>query len=282
MTTTNICIIGAGPCGLMTARAFQQAGIGFEVLEKHTDVGGLWDITNTGTPVYEAAHFISSRTLSGFPDYPMPDNYPDYPSQPQIDAYIKSFAKAYDLYPNIRFGMLVTDVQPSADGTWNVSTSDGNTRNYQGVVCCNGPLWSANTPTLRGEFSGVIRHAQTFKKSTEFQHKRILVVGGGNSGVDIACEAATFADAAFLSIRRGYYFIPKYIFGKPADVFAAEGPKLPRKLEQWVFQKLLRLITGDQTKFGLPKARPQIIGVAPVTKFRYFQSFRPRQTSSQA
>ena len=81
---SEILIIGAGPAGLTIAKELKERNISFEQIEKHSDVGGLWDIENPGTPLYETAHFISSKTLSAFPDYPMPSSYPDYPSRKQI------------------------------------------------------------------------------------------------------------------------------------------------------------------------------------------------------
>ena len=257
-------IIGAGPCGLMTARAFKLANIDFEILEKNTDVGGLWDINNDGTPIYEAAHFISSRTKSGFPDFPMPDNYPDYPNYQQILDYIRSYSRHHGLYDAILFNKKVLKVQKIAEEDWLVTTADGDNRHYAGIICANGTLWSENMPVLRGAFEGIIRHGKSFKKSSELIGKKVLVIGGGNSGVDIACEAATYADKAVLSMRRGYHIIPKYVFGKPTDVFADEGPKLPMKIEQWVLSKLLKIVFGDQTKLGLPKPDHKILESHPI------------------
>ena len=88
--------------------------------------------------------------------------------------------------------------------------------------------------------------------------------------MDIACEAATFGNAAFLSLRRGYHFIPKYIFGKPADVFADEGPKLPRKMEQWFFEKVIKAINGDQTRLGLPKPDHKLLESHPILNSQIF------------
>ncbi len=258
------CIVGAGPCGLMTARAFKYANIAFDVLEKHSDVGGIWDIDNEGSPMYDAAHFISSRTKSGFPDFAMPDTYPDYPSHRQILTYIHAFAKHYNLYENILFNKKVVRVERLAENDWLVSTEDGQNKHYTGVICANGTLWAENSPSLKGSFDGVIRHGKDFKMSSELTDKKVLVIGAGNSGVDIACEAATYAKSAFLSMRRGYHIIPKYFFGKPADVFADEGPKLPMKIEQWVFAKLMRIMLGDPKKLGLPKPDHKIFESHPI------------------
>ena len=99
----TVCIIGGGPGGLCMARALKRQGLNYEQFERHSDFGGVWDLDNPGTPMYESAHFISSRDLSGFLDYPMPKHFPDYPSNRQILEYLRSFARAFGLYDKVRF-----------------------------------------------------------------------------------------------------------------------------------------------------------------------------------
>lgn len=263
MKTPPIAIIGAGPSGLSIARALAKAQLPFVIYEKHRNTGGLWDIENEGSPMYESAHFISSKTLSGFPAFPMPDDYPDYPTRKQLCAYIQAFAKHFDLEKDIIFNIKIEKVEKHED-SWKLTTAKGESYFHQELICANGTLWQPNIAQYRGTFSGIIRHSNTFKKSTEFLNKRVLVVGGGNSGVDIACEAASFADEAYLSMRRGYYFIPKHVFGVPSDVFSHGGPKLPLKVNQWIFKKLLKIVVGDQTKFGLPKPDHELFESHPL------------------
>jgi cation diffusion facilitator CzcD-associated flavoprotein CzcO len=258
-----VCIIGAGPSGLAAAKAFKKHNISFFIVEKHANAGGIWDIENPGSPMYEAAHFISSKTLSGFPGHPMPEHYPDYPGREQILAYIQSFAIKEGLVEHIHFNTKVTKVNKLADDEWEIQ-SDKKTYLASAVVCACGPLWTPNIPQFEGVFSGQIRHSNTFKKSEEFRDKRVLIVGGGNSGVDIACEAAIYAKEAHLSMRRGYRFIPKHIFGVPSDVFSHGGPKLPMWIQQPVFSFLLKLVVGDQTKYGLPKPDHKLLESHPL------------------
>ena len=94
-------IVGAGPSGLAAARALRDAGVPFDVIERHRDVGGIWDLESANTPMYESAHFISSKTLSGFDGFPMPADYPDYPARPLVLEYIRAFADAHDLRSHI-------------------------------------------------------------------------------------------------------------------------------------------------------------------------------------
>ena len=93
----DTCIIGAGPAGLAAARALKERGLPYTHIERNSGVGGLWDIDAEGSPMYESAHFISSKTMSGLTGFPMPDDYPDYPSHKQILAYLRSFAEHYEL-----------------------------------------------------------------------------------------------------------------------------------------------------------------------------------------
>ena len=260
------CIIGAGPSGLATARAFAEAGIPFDILERHSDVGGIWDMANERTPMYESAHFISSRTQSAFDDFPMPDDYPDYPGWRQIRDYIRSFAERYGLRDIVEFGADVQRVAPASDAptAWDVTLGSGETRRYRGVVCATGHNWDPVVPSYPGKFDGESYHSFEYRSLAEFAGKRVLVIGGGNSGCDIACDAAAAASAAFISMRRGYHFLPKHIFGQPTDAFFRSGPHLPAWLAQPLLAGLLRVLVGDLRRYGLPKPDHKVLESHPI------------------
>jgi hypothetical protein len=261
-SSERFCIIGAGPSGLAQARAFAALGVDFDMFERHHSPGGLWDLENPGTPMYESAHFISSRTMSGFVGYPMPDDYPDYPSRAQVLDYLRGFARRYGLSSRVQFGRSVESVVPDAGAF--VVTVDGQSQRYAGVVCASGVNWTPRLPTYPGHFSGLLRHACAYVRPSEFDGKRVLIVGLGNSGADIACDAARHAQRAWVSVRRGYHFIPKHIFGKPADVFSAEGPHLPLWLERPLFSFLLRLLVGDVRRLGMPTPDHRVLETHPL------------------
>ncbi|SPH21070.1 putative monooxygenase [Ascidiaceihabitans donghaensis] len=266
VVNNRACIVGAGPGGLALARAFKNLGIAFDVFERHSEVGGVWDLENPGTPMYDSAHFISSKTHSYFSDFPMPDHYPDYPSNRQIFDYMKNFARHYNLYDHITFNTEVTQTT-FANEMWNVTLAHGETRQYRWMVCVSGTTWHPKMPAWASQtdaFDGEVRHANSFRHMDEFRGKRVLVVGAGNSGCDIACDAAVAGDAAFISVRRGYHFVPKHIMGKPADVFGDEGPHMPMWLAQRVFGGLLRFLNGDIRRFGLPKPDHKIFESHPI------------------
>jgi cation diffusion facilitator CzcD-associated flavoprotein CzcO len=182
-----------------------QHGIEFEILEKHSDTGGIWDPENAGSPMYESAHFISSKTTSGFYGLPMPDDYPDYPTYRQIRDYIRAFAVEFGLYDHIVFNAHVERTKLEDEGSWTVTVAgEAEPRRYRGLICANGTTWTPNLPTYPGleTFGGEVRHANIYRDPAELRGRRVLIVGAGNSGVDIACDAARNAESSFFSVRR--------------------------------------------------------------------------------
>jgi cation diffusion facilitator CzcD-associated flavoprotein CzcO len=187
------------------------------VVEREGDVGGIWDASLPHSPVYRSAHMISSKPLTEFPDFPMPREYPDYPSHKQALAYLRAYARQLGLYEHIRFGHTVELAERTAGGEWSLRFSDGSARTYTGLVVAAGVHWIPSTPEVPGRFDGEIIHSCRYKTPEICADKRVLVVGAGNSGCDIAVEASHHAARTFLSVRRGYHYIPKYAFGRPID-----------------------------------------------------------------
>ncbi len=257
-------IVGAGPSGLSAAVALAERKIPFEIVDAGDRVGGIWDIDRAETPMYEAAHFISSRTVSGFPGFPMPDDYPDYPRHDQIFRYIQSYAEHHGLMTRVQHNTRVERAEPQ-NGGWTVRLDSGEERHWSALVVATGVTWHPHRPSVKGSFDGDQMHAFDFRSGDVFRGRKVLVVGGGNSGADIACEAARNAERAFISLRRGYHFLPKYVFGKPSDVFAHEGPQLPWRLEEIVFGWLVnKLLVGNLKRYGLPKPDHPILRTHPI------------------
>lgn len=275
MPHAPIGIIGAGPAGLALGAALRARGLEFEILDAGRGPGGIWDIDRPDTPMYESAHFISSKSLSGFPGFPMPDAYPDYPRHDQVLAYLREFAAHHDLQRHTRFGVTVARAHrepgsgPDPAPRWTVALDDGDERSYAALCLATGANWHPVIPDLPGTFSGEAIHSFEYRSPDLFRGRRVLIVGAGNSGCDIACDAARAARRAFVSVRRGYHFVPKYVFGKPADVFAHEGPALPAWLERRVFSFLIRrLLVGDVTRFGLPRPDHDVLESHPIMNTR--------------
>ena len=249
-------VVGAGPSGLSVALALRRAGVAFEGVEAGSCVGGLWNMDNPGSAIYESAHFISSAARSGWADMPMPDHYPDYPRWWEIRDYIHAWAAHHGLGRHFDFGLRTESAVPAAtdDGeTWIVTLSNGEVRRYRGVVACPGFQRVPQAPSYPGAFTGEARHAQTYKSADEFRDRRVMVVGAGNSAVDIAVDAAVAADRAVISTRRGYWFFPKLIGGVPFDCFAYNTVSSQDRL-----RRFLEIHVGDVSRvgFGQPDHPP--------------------------
>lgn len=259
-------VIGAGPMGLAAARNLDRQGIAFTGFEQHSDVGGLWDIANPHSTMYQSAHLISSKTTTEFAEFPMPASAATYPRHDEMRRYFCSYASHFDLYRHYEFSTRVSAVKPDGEGGWLVTTErngDCQTRRFAGVLIANGTLHHPNRPHFEGEFSGTLMHAADYRSAAQLAGKKVLVVGCGNSGADIAVEAVHHATSVDISVRRGYYFIPKFIFGKPTDTLGGKL-KLPRRLKQFLDATLIRAVMGKPSQFGLPDPDYRIYESHPV------------------
>ncbi|MEM8605388.1 MAG: NAD(P)/FAD-dependent oxidoreductase, partial [Cyanobacteria bacterium P01_H01_bin.121] len=176
-------IIGAGFVGLGMAQALQVAQIAYDQVDASDAIGGNWY-----HGVYEMAHIISSKKVTQFSHFPMPDHYPDFPSARQMRDYLWSFADAYQLRDRIELNRTVTYVRPVEQNHWEVTFANGEQRLYQGVLLCNGHHWNQRWPEFQGRFNGEILHSKDYKKPDQLRGKKVLVIGGGNSACDVAAE----------------------------------------------------------------------------------------------
>jgi cation diffusion facilitator CzcD-associated flavoprotein CzcO len=270
------CVIGAGAAGLATARHLGGAGIPFEVIERERDVGGIWDAALPHSPVYQSAHLISSKPLTQFPDHPMPREYPDYPEHGQALAYLRSYAKAFGLYERVRFETTVERCERVAPGEWRVTFGDGAMRGYAGVLVAAGVHRVPSAPTIPGGFEGVTMHSAGYKTPEIFRGRRVLVVGAGNSGCDIAAEAGRHAERTYLSVRRGYHFIPKYALGRPTDQVGELGHRLrlPLALRRRLNGLVLRAAVGRPEDYGLPRPDHELLESHPIVNSEILPAIR--------
>ena len=258
-----VCVVGAGPHGLIAARALKKSGVPFAILEKNDDIGGLWDITNPGTPMYESCHFVSSKNGSSYFDFPMPASYPDYPSRLQILAHIRRFADAYGLREHVEFNSKVVQAAPDGE-RWIVETEDGRVRSFEALIVCPGCTWHPRLPDFRGRFDGKIMHSVEYKNAQQLAGKKVLIVGMGNSGADIACDAVRTAAKVFVSMRRGYNFVPKHLFGVPTLDLLNDPTLVPEGLRGIDFPAAVKLHIGDITRLGFPQPDHEVGETHPV------------------
>ena len=264
------CLIGAGAAGLASGKALADQGIDFDWFEKGSYVGGLWQIDNDngGAAAYRSLHLNSSRPRTEYPSYPMPQDWADYPPYHQVAEYFEDFADHFGLRERITFNTAVERVEPIdglGENGWRVTTSDGRTRSYQNVLIANGHHSSPKIPHFDGEFTGESFHAHDYRDADVFAGKRVLVIGVGNSGMDIACDASRSASSVLLSTRHGVHVIPKYALGKPVDQLSSPlMAYVPFAVERLAYETIVRLSTGRPQDRGLPAPDHRLLGAHPT------------------
>jgi hypothetical protein len=253
----KLAVIGAGPVGLAVARALRQARIPYEQLEARDDLGGNWY-----QGVYESAHIISSKKTTEYADFPMPEDYPDFPSAMQMLAYLNSYADTFGLRSGIQFRITVLMAKPLPDERWELELAGGEKRIYKGLIVCNGHHWDKRYPNYPGKFTGAYLHSKDYQRPEQLAGKRVLVIGGGNSACDVASEAARVGRECHISLRRGYWFLPKTIFGVPIpELVPGWMPVFAQRIMLRVF---LRVVFGKYEKYGLPKPDHKIFEHHPT------------------
>ena len=263
----RVAIIGAGPCGLTALKVLRQAGLTDVVAYERGDrLGGNWVYSSAlgHSSVFESTHLISSKRLSGFSDFPMPDDYPDYPSHRHVLAYFEAYARHFKLNDGIRFRAGVAKAEPLAAGGWELVLEDGTRERCDHLLVANGHHWAPRLPEYPGTFSGDFLHSHDCKSNELSRERRVLVIGGGNSACDLAVEASRVAVRVGISVRRGYYIVPKLIFGQPPDVLNARLLLLPRALRQALQRLTWRVVTGGMAAYGLPEPTHRILDAHPT------------------
>jgi cation diffusion facilitator CzcD-associated flavoprotein CzcO len=255
--STKMALIGAGPVGLAMAKALAEHGISYEQLEADDDLGGNWY-----HGVYETVHIISSRKTTEYADYPMPENYPDFPSRQQMLDYLRDYAEKFGLRPKIQFNTKVVMALPLANERWELELANGEKRIYKGMIVCNGHHWQRRFPDYPGKFEGEFIHSKDYRSPAQVTGKRVLVIGGGNSACDIAAEAARAGKTARLSIRRGYWFLPKTFLGIPSAEMMK--PWFPVWAQRMMIRILMRITVGKFRHYGLPEPDHRIFDAHPT------------------
>lgn len=300
----KFCIVGAGSSGLAVAKNFVAHGIAFDCLEREDDVGGNWYYGKPSSRVYRSTRLISSKRGTEYTDFPMPGEWPEHPRHELVWQYLRDYAQYFGLYAHIEFNTAVErivpvetrvgegetgrggelnqqaslsishsptlPVSPSSAG-WNVLFSDGTQRRYGGVVISNGHNWDPRWPEFPGAFGGTAMHSSQYQTPEVCRGRRVLVVGGGNSGFDIAVDVAPHAAATFHSVRRSYHVLPRYFRGLPVDERGewALRWRVPLWLRRWRAAQVRRAAWGADVAQALPRPDHRLFETHPVINSRW-------------
>ncbi|RDI68794.1 flavin-containing monooxygenase [Nocardia pseudobrasiliensis] len=255
----RVCVIGAGPSGITTAKRLAEHGIPFDCYEASDEVGGNWYFRNPNgmSACYQSLHIDTSKYRLQFEDFPAPAGWPDFPHHTQLFQYFRDYVDHFELRDRIRFGTKIIAAERDSVGLWVVTTNSGESATYDVLIVATGHHWDPNFPDYPGEFDGTLLHSHAYNDPfdpIDMRGKRIVVVGMGNSGLDIASELSQkfIAERLFVSARRGVWVLPKYVNGQVGDRRSMPS-WMPPKLGLRLKQRFVRKYRGEMENYGLPK-----------------------------
>ncbi len=268
MTAGRACVIGAGSSGLATLKMLVAAGIDVVALEQGRHVGGNWRYEDEGgaSAAYASLRCNVSRLRMQYPSFPMPPSFGDYPHHADMASYFDAYADAFDLRRRIRFRTSVERIEPTADGWWQVVLAGGVAERYRVVVVATGHHRAPRWPEMPGTVTVPITHAHDYRRPDAFAGRRVLVVGAGQSAVEIATEVCRVAGRTIMSVRSGTHVLPRYVLGRPLDALdVSVVNRLPWRVLNRLSATLVRLEQRDDlARYGFPRPRHRLIENTPV------------------
>ena len=250
MPEADVIVIGGGAAGLSSAAALTRRGIAAVVLEEDGELGGTW------ARRYDRLHLHTVRGFSGLAHYPIPKRYPTYLSRADVVSYLKEYARHFKL--QVVSGTTVHRVRSAADSTgWLVETAREETWRTRVAVIATGQYRQPVVPAWPGRelYSGRLVHSVSYSNAGPYQGQRVLVVGAGNSGAEIATDLIDNGAASVaVSIRTPPPVVPRDPFGQPVQKTGLLLSRLPSRLADALSKLTARLVLGDLTRHGYPVA----------------------------
>lgn len=243
--SSHTIVIGAGPAGLAVGACLKQAGIPCIILEQNDRVGSAWHHH------YDRLHLHTDKKHSELPYVPLPKEYPRYISRTQLIEYLETYSREFQL--DVRFHQQVISARYDRD-LWSLQTQD---KHYlaTNLVIAAGYNREPILPNWEGLdlFQGTVMHSAQYKNGELFRGKKVLVVGFGNSGGEIAVDLWEHGAQVGIAVRRAVNVIPRELFGIPILSIGILQSRLPTRIADAINAPILRFVMGDITKYGLRK-----------------------------
>lgn len=263
MITTQNLIIGAGPGGLAVAGRLSKLNIPFEVIEKEANVAPTW------RNHYDRLHLHTAKELSALPHLDYPEHYPLYVPKAQVVEYLEHYAEHFGIEPH--FKEAVTSVKKEGE-KWQVVTNTGKTFLSDNVIVGTGFNRVPNEPTWEGmdDYTGFLQHSKYYKNGSAFKGKRVLLIGMGNTGAELAIDLHECGAETYISARSPVNIVLRDFNGKPTQHTAIKLQQLPTWLNDFIAVTIQKIMIGDLSKYGLkrpkmaPSAQLRELGKTPV------------------
>jgi cation diffusion facilitator CzcD-associated flavoprotein CzcO len=258
--STRVAVIGSGVSGLAAIRELVEAGHEVQAYERTDDVIGVWART------YETVTLLTSRDATSFRGYPMPGDYPTFPSGDDYRRYIRSFARDADLLQYIRFKIAVVRANPVDGGTggWDLIFSDGTTDHVDAVVAAHGHLTVPFIPAVPGQFDGPQLHTSQYRNPGDMSGETVLVVGSGNSACDMVMDAINSGRRAYMSLRTPTWFVPQSFYGRARGDLSFLG-QAPGNVAESLNHFFVKVSVGDPADYGFPQPLDEDWTATPPT-----------------
>ena len=280
-------LIGAGSSGIAAAKALHERGLEFDCFELGDRVGGNWVFRNNNgvSSSYRSLHINTSRERMEYSDFPMPKSLPRLPAPRPHRQVLRRLRRSLRLPRPHPLRVGVEHVERRPDGASRSATTDGETTIYDAVVVANGHHWDPRwpEPAFPGSdtFEGEQMHSHYYEEESQLAGKDVVVLGMGNSAMDIAVDASYHATNTYLAARRGAHIVPKYLFGKPMDqVGGAEW--IPAWIRFPIMSFLLKMNVGKMENYGLPEPDHKFAHAHPTVSGPHPRPARPRRDHAEA
>ncbi len=238
-------IIGAGPAGLAVAGRMRKANLDFEVLEQTDKIGWSWHNH------YDRLLLHTVKQLSHLPHLPFPEDYPLYVPRQKLVDYLENYAKHFSIKPH--FNTTVNSIK-RVDDAWQISTVDSKVFTAENIIIATGVNRIPHVPTWKGQehYKGEIVHSRNYKNTQPFENQRVLVIGMGNTGAELALDLSEQNINTTLAVRSPITIVPRDVNGRPVQLTAKKLAKIPFGIGDWLGTQIRKVIIGDLTKYGVP------------------------------
>lgn len=241
-------IIGAGPAGLAVAGRLAHKGIPYLIVEQQDKLGYSW------RNHYDRLHLHTVKQLSALPHVPFPEASPVYVSRQEVVKYLENYARHFNIQPI--YNTEISSIYRQEDH-WEIQTRVGREYQAKNVIISTGVNRMPNIPSWKGEelFEGTIVHSRFYKNTAPFKGYKVLVIGMGNTGAEIALDLAETGIDTTISVRSPVSIVPREVNGRPVQLTAKKLAKIPFGIGDWLGTQIRRYIIGDLTKFGVPMSK---------------------------